>query len=164
MNVLEHVPDWQALIVATMSNLLPGSEFRAVCPNYSWPYEPHFHMPTLFSKAATARVLKNRISMSAIETPWDFWEDLSWPTGRRLKAGATKNGLGVHFVHDATLAYINRVKSDPTFVARKGAREGRTIEMMLPVVSLAFSKLPAHALPVLDCTFNSMDSMCVRPS
>jgi hypothetical protein len=47
--------------------------------NYLFPYEPHFNMPTLFSKRLTEKLLKRRIfSYAKIPDPVGTWASLNW--------------------------------------------------------------------------------------
>ena len=64
INVMEHVDDVALVIARVVAALRPGGVYRFVCPNYLFPYEPHFDMPTLFSKALTERVFGHRIRTS----------------------------------------------------------------------------------------------------
>src|SRR5262245_3996129 len=61
LNVMEHVEDVRLVLRRVVRALRPGASYRFVCPNYSFPYEPHFDMPTLFSKSITGRLLRTRI-------------------------------------------------------------------------------------------------------
>ena len=45
MNVMEHVDDVPLVLRRIVSALRPGAAYRFVCPNYRFPYEPHFDMP-----------------------------------------------------------------------------------------------------------------------
>lgn len=45
INVMEHVDDIQRAISNVGQSLKPGGKYRFTCPNYLFPYEPHFNIP-----------------------------------------------------------------------------------------------------------------------
>ena len=61
MNVMEHVEDPALAVDRLTAMLVPGASYRFLCPNYLFPYEPHFNMPTFGSKALTERLMRRRI-------------------------------------------------------------------------------------------------------
>jgi SAM-dependent methyltransferase len=42
INVMEHLKDPYSVINQLKENLKPAGKYRFFCPNYSFPYEPHF--------------------------------------------------------------------------------------------------------------------------
>jgi 2-polyprenyl-3-methyl-5-hydroxy-6-metoxy-1,4-benzoquinol methylase len=58
VNVMEHVEDIALSIGNVGSSLKHGATYRFTCPNYLFPYEPHFNIPTLFSKRLTEKLLR----------------------------------------------------------------------------------------------------------
>ena len=152
VNVLEHVVDIEEFLTTVLSNLRPGGQFRFICPNYAYPYEPHFEMPTLFSKRATYSVMNRRIAASEISDPYGLWNELSWPTTRSLRKLLVSMNLRHCFHASATQAYLQRPLQDPTFMARKG----RTARSIFRVAALTLPRvannLPRGGLPIIDCT------------
>jgi len=53
INVMEHVSDVECVIRNVGKSLTLGSCYRFTCPNYFFPYEPHFNFLTLISKELT---------------------------------------------------------------------------------------------------------------
>ena len=45
INVMEHVDDVAMVLRRVWAALRPGATYLFVCPNYSFPYEPHFDIP-----------------------------------------------------------------------------------------------------------------------
>lgn len=149
-NVLEHVPDWRSLVESALTHLRPGATMRFIFPNYLYPYEPHFHMPTLVSKRLTGRLLRTRIVSSSIQDAVDFWNELSWLTGNQMRRFARDSEITAEFSHRTTLRYLDRFAKDPTFKARKGAMFSRAANAAkLPALLKA---IPAHLMPIVDCT------------
>ena len=61
VNVMEHIDAPDVAMERVSAVLSPGGSHRFLCPNYLFPYEPHFNIPTLGSKALTERLLRRRI-------------------------------------------------------------------------------------------------------
>ena len=49
---MEHVDDVPLVLRRVMSALRPGAAYRFVCPNYRFPFEPHFDIPTAVLQVA----------------------------------------------------------------------------------------------------------------
>ena len=95
INVMEHVDDVALVLRRVWSALRPGASYRFVCPNYAFPYEPHFGIPTLFSKALTERVFRRRILASPIVAdPRGTWTSLNWISVASVRRIA-RESLGV---------------------------------------------------------------------
>ena len=60
-NVFEHLSD-QNKYIAIINKLLSLKGKSVIfCPNYDFPYEPHFVIPIIFSKEFTYKIFKKRI-------------------------------------------------------------------------------------------------------
>ena len=152
VNVVEHVPDLSDFFVAVMSVLRAGGRFRFICPNYSFPYEPHFEIPTLLNKSATYRLLRKRILSGPMLDPKGMWDELSWPTVGSLRTVLDTLGCRYAFSANATNAYLIRPLADPTFIRRKGPFWGRAFKVAARTLPGVIIHLPHNALPVIDCT------------
>lgn len=150
INVVEHVEDPVHLVGSVVEALGPGGTYRVVCPNYAVPYEPHFNLPTLFDKRLTERVLGGRIRAADKPDPQGLWDELSWPTQRGLARGLDAAGLDATFGREATLAYVRRVGTDPSFVERKGPRLAAAVERAGGIAEFAARRLPLAVLPIID--------------
>ncbi len=56
INVMEHVQDVESVVYKVAEALRPSGVYHFTCPNYSFPYEPHFNIPTFFSKPLTEKL------------------------------------------------------------------------------------------------------------
>ena len=152
INVVEHVPDVGDFIADVMSVMSPGGRFRFICPNYHFPYEPHFDILTAFSKAATFRLFRKAILNSSIDDADGLWNELSWPTVRSVRRTLSKLGYRYAFSSRATAAYLSRVLTDESFIARKGPLMSQGFRLSAKTLPPVVKGLPVSALPVIDCT------------
>jgi 2-polyprenyl-3-methyl-5-hydroxy-6-metoxy-1,4-benzoquinol methylase len=149
-NVVEHVSDIASFFQTIVPLLKIGGSFRFVCPNYAFPYEPHFGIPTLFSKSLTFKIFKKRIVSSYLQDSLKFYFDLSWPTVRKLKKILKKHGYTFYFSKDAALMYVERLDSDEFFVNRKPLF-AKIFLVLKPFIRLAIKITPVQLLPIIDC-------------
>jgi len=150
VNVLEHVQNWRNLLTEVVSNEGEGAQFRIIFPNYAYPYEPHFNIPTAFNKQLTRLIFSKQIKGSSLNDPQTFWNDLSWPTGTQLARFASESGYECSFSPEATRSYLDRVASDETFQRRKGAMTIEVLSRSLPTLHRLSGWIPPRSLPVID--------------
>lgn len=148
-NVIEHVPDPAALVAQATGLLTPGGSGRFVCPNYWFPYEPHFCMPTLLNKRLTQHILGSLIKPNGlIREPETFWQDLSWPNPRSLHRELIHQDVRHRFSREAASAYLSRL-GEPAFLERKG-RTMAALSKADHLVGLALKCVPTSLLPIID--------------
>lgn len=152
VNVVEHVPLWRELISNIIESEKPDSRLRLIFPNYIYPYEPHFQIPTLFNKRVTRRVMRTRIVKSNIANPDAFWDDLSWPTGGQVKNLSREMGYECAFSQRAFLSYLERFQNDESFRERKGKLFTFIIKLVFPLINHLANRMPGRYLPVIDVT------------
>ncbi len=151
INVMEHVDDVAVVLRRVWSALSPGASYRFVCPNYAFPYEPHFGIPTLVSKALTWRVFRRRIlASSLVADPLGTWTSLNWISVASVRRLARKV-LGVQPEFDSTVIerYVRRAVADSSFQRRHspGVRRAFTLCDAVGVLKV----LPAAVQPVMSC-------------
>lgn len=152
LNVIEHVPEPARMVAQATDLLKPSGTGRFVCPNYLFPYEPHYGIPTLWSKRATRLVFGKAIDSKAL----GLWDDLSWPTAGKLSRSLTAIGIKHELGREVFDAYLRRLK-DPYFLERKGGLF-QAVANAEPVVRRATDLIPTKALPIVDLTTRSGDS------
>ena len=151
INVIEHVPKYEQLILNALRLKSERATLRLICPNYAIPYESHLEIPIIFTKNLTWRIFKTRIAKSTIPNPVDFWQDLSWPTQKKLKQRLNNLGLVADFSRDATNHYINRALTDSKFNERKGLIIGSYLKMFAIVAQHLTRFIPMSLIPIIDC-------------
>lgn len=151
INVIEHVPEYEQLIVNALRLKSERATLRLICPNYAIPYEPHFEFPIILTKNLTWRIFKTRIAKSTIPNPVNFWQDLSWPTQRKLRQKLDNLGLVAEFSREATNHYINRALTDSKFIERKGRIIGNLIKCFALLTKYLTQFIPLAFIPIIDC-------------
>jgi 2-polyprenyl-3-methyl-5-hydroxy-6-metoxy-1,4-benzoquinol methylase len=156
-NVVEHVINLSRFFDAILPLKSQKGTFRFVCPNYTFPYEPHFGFITLFSKKLTYIFYKKRIQKLAVQRDEDlveFYKDLSFPTIRKINRILKKSGFKIEFNTNATKKYILRTLNDEYFAKRK-----KVISSVVKIVSKPLLYIlwlpPKSLLPIIDCNIKS---------
>ena len=154
INVMEHVIDVGSVLKRVYAALKPGGSYRFVCPNYIFPYEPHFNIPTLVSRKLTERVLGRWIfSSRRVADPRGTWDSLNWITVPKVrKACLDQLGQTAEFSRSVWRHQLKRVLEDSDFQRRRGFAI-RSLFKVLDKLGLTelLSGLPVLLLPVIDC-------------
>lgn len=154
VNVMEHVNEVECVVVNVGNSLKVGAIYRFTCPNYLFPYEPHFNMPTLFSKRLTEKVLGRKIFGSKkMPDPSGTWESLNWINVIQLRSIVKRlPRLRVTFNPRLLVSTLERVASDQGFAKR---RSPAVRQMLLLLVRLRLHQLlrfmPVMLQPIMDC-------------
>jgi SAM-dependent methyltransferase len=154
INVMEHVGDVAVVLRHVLAAIRPGGRHRFLCPNYLFPYEPHFNIPTLFSKALTERLLGKYIrSSQSVVDPEGTWASLNWISVSQVRRICCKE-LGVEPVFDCSVFYrfIQRALHDNDFQRRRGPM---ILSILQTLDRLGMTRLllriPVVCQPAMDC-------------
>lgn len=155
INVMEHVGDVEAAIANVTRALKPGACYAFFCPNYRFPYEPHFGIPIVGSKRLTGRLFDRAIRESRrVPDPEGLWRSLNWITvGMIDRICRRLQGLEWRYDRSVLASALERVTRDPEFASRR-APWMRSVARVL-VASRAHrlaSLVPAALQPAIDCT------------
>ena len=152
-NVMEHVENVEQAITRVYASLAPGSEYRFYCPNYIFPYEPHFNIPTLFSKNLTYRAFKNLILSRKIADPRGLWDSLNWINVFKVRRIARRLlAAQISFNPDALFAILERSVRDKEFAARRSSLMVSLIRTSVAYkLHHIFKLTPLYLQPVMDC-------------
>lgn len=162
VNVMEHVENVPMAIRTIGKALMRGGEYRFICPNYTFPYEPHFDTLTLFSKKLTEYFLGSRILRSdKVVDPQGVWRSLNWITVSLVKREVRRApGIEVRFGRRMFGIALLRAINDKEFASR---RAGWVRMLARGIVWLRLHELteylPPQLHPIIDCTMTrSLDS------
>tara|TARA_R110002072_G_scaffold58498_3_gene149123 strand:+ start:1915 stop:2769 length:855 start_codon:yes stop_codon:yes gene_type:complete len=121
VHVLEHVGNLDAAFCAMEGVLKPGGKMVHLCPNYRFPYDPHFGVPLLFWSPAMTHALHAR----RIDAHKGIWDSLNFIGAGRLKRLARAQGLSVDFHRGVMADTFRRLNDDPVFRQRHSGLAGR---------------------------------------
>jgi len=113
-NVIEHIPDWRAALAAMLSVLKPGAQMRHACPNYLFPYEPHYAIPILKWYPQLSR----RVFAAKIDPNPDIWDSLNFLSYCEIRRFASQHQVSVAFEPGLLYRALMRLDSDPMFRQR----------------------------------------------
>lgn len=154
VNVMEHVGDVGAALAAVAAALVPGGCYRFTCPNYRFPYEPHFNIPTLFSKRLTERVFGTRIfGNRRMDDPAGVWRSLNWiDVGHVRRACAALGGVTPRFRRSLLVETLARLGRDREFASRRSAWMRVAGKWLVGSGGHRLAGLiPASLQPLIDC-------------
>ncbi len=125
INVFEHVADWRDYLTRTHGWLAPGGESVILCPNYAFPWEPHFRLPLVGGKESTHRLFARAIAH--YENTQDYaglWASLNFVTKGQVLAFARARGLSLTSDESVMGRVFGRLFTDPAFARRQRALAG----------------------------------------
>lgn len=153
LNVMEHIDLPEEAIARVSDVLKPGASYHFMCPNYVFPYEPHFNMPTVLTKRLTARVMRRRIQDSSrMEDPGGVWRSLNWITVPKVARFARRDPrLTFDFDRGTMVSMLERALMDEQFASRRPdwMVSGIRIAAGMRLHRLA-GLIPATLQPVMD--------------
>ncbi len=153
MNVMEHVDAPGRVIAVVSAVLVPGASYRFLCPNYLFPYEPHFNIPTFGSKALTRWLLRRRIEGSTtMDDPAGVWRSLNWITVPQVRRMAAEDpSLVISFQRGTLVSMLERAGSDVEFAQRRASWMVAVVGALRRLGLLRLAALiPATLQPIMD--------------
>jgi hypothetical protein len=154
INVMEHVNDVERVLHNVTNSLKPGASYHFTAPNYLFPYEPHFNIPTLFSKRLTAIILRKKIlECTKMTHPYETWKSLNWiNTNQVRRIGQKSSAMATTFNRLLLVSTIERVASDPTFASRRSPVVKKILLFLLKYrIHKLFQFIPVVLQPIIDC-------------
>lgn len=154
VNVMEHVNDVERVLESVGNSLKVGASYRFTCPNYLFPYEPHFNIPTLFSKQLTERLMGRKIFESQrVPDPSGTWKSLNWINVLRVGRFVRRlSGIRVTFNRAMLMSTLERVTSDPDFAARRSPSMRSFLSgLVRSRIHYLLGLVPPLLQPIIDC-------------
>jgi SAM-dependent methyltransferase len=153
INVFEHIHDVEQALANAYLSLKHRGALRIYCPNYHFPYEPHFNIPTLINKKLTGYFLRNLIAASSrMPQPKETWDGLNWINASQVnKFLHARFGNRPIFNQLATYRIIVRFLNDAQFSKRRPKWAAGLLWAINQVGLLNLFKLcPVKFSPVMD--------------
>jgi 2-polyprenyl-3-methyl-5-hydroxy-6-metoxy-1,4-benzoquinol methylase len=159
-NVLEHIPDVDKALTNLNNAINPGGVMIHSCPNYTFPFEPHFGIALIpFMPRFTRFLLPKSVKTSGL------WNSLNFITQSQVKKNARVNNMRCVFKPGTMSKSIERLNRDPQFAERHQAI-ARIVKLRVVYVLLVrlFSLPPRFATPMdfLVCAPEQSESSNVR--
>lgn len=155
VNVMEHVESVSQALVNVSTALKPAATYRFTCPNYVFPYEPHFNIPILFSKKLTERVLSRRIfGSSRVSDSRGVWNSLNWISVPMIsRIAKTIPNVDVRFDRAIVSEALDRAVTDAHFASRRSMWVRVAANLLVKTgLNNIFTCLPASLMPIIDCS------------
>lgn len=120
LNVLEHMDSWRDCIAKAHGLLRAGGAAVFLCPNYSFPYEPHYALPIVLTKDLTARIFRRQITKfdEKLQSA-DLWTSLNFIKKREVVAFCREKGIALTFDEAILTRMVEKLWTDPEFAARQ---------------------------------------------
>jgi 2-polyprenyl-3-methyl-5-hydroxy-6-metoxy-1,4-benzoquinol methylase len=154
INVMEHVEDPALSLAKIGLSLKAGAVYRFTCPNYLFPYEPHFNIPTLFSKRLTEIFLGKYIfKTNLMPDPGGTWKSLNWIDVTIINK-SIKHIPDLRVVYNRNIFFstIERTTIDSEFAKRRSGFVGILISVILRLrLHYLFRFIPVLFQPIIDC-------------
>lgn len=152
INVMEHLHDPYAVTWDIMNYLDKGAKYRFFCPNYNFPYEPHFSK-WIFQRKNGAFFLKseNAKNRNIIEEDIDgLYKSLNFITFSKFKGNLKGVDLQVKANRLAFFEIVTRSLQDNSLSQRHpGLTKVVRVFAKIGLISL-FKIVPVHFQPVMD--------------
>jgi SAM-dependent methyltransferase len=161
INVMEHVDDVEQVITAVGNSLNEKAFYRFTCPNYLFPYEPHFNIPTLFSKQLTEKIFYKKIFFNGMDDPKGMWESLNWITVPLVKRVVeSRPYLSLKFNRSILTQIFTRVVADKALANRRSPIVMSVIRIIVFFrFHFLFSAIPVSCQPAMDCVIIKFKSL-----
>ena len=161
INVMEHLKDPYAVLIQMNSALKFGGKYRFFCPNYDFPYEPHFSKwlwrrreNSFYLEAARANGLKIDPTEQI-----GLYDSLNFLTLRKLRSFSRKNEI--HFLYNkfALTNLISRALHDSNLQNRhKGLTAAIKILRFSGMLRIA-EYLDPNFQPIIDAEVVSQNKI-----
>jgi SAM-dependent methyltransferase len=125
VNVFEHLPDWADFLDFVQNSLAPDGRCIVLCPNYGFPYEPHFSLPVVGNKRLTETLFRRRIEQFERRNGWDgLYASLNFVKLRQVRRTARNAGLTLTVQPEIVLEMVERLDTDLEFAKRQKSIAG----------------------------------------
>lgn len=158
INVMEHVDNISNVLNSVVNSIKPNGCYRFICPNYTFPYEPHFNIPTIYSKKITEKFFKNKIFLSTkLTDPIGTWQSINWITVNQVRSIVNMHNNQVLFSKSLLLQMIERTVNDPIFSARRPSWLKLAFKFAIQLNLHRLTQfIPANFQPIIDCSIFSV--------
>tara|TARA_B110000444_G_C18664619_1_gene512379 strand:- start:78 stop:896 length:819 start_codon:yes stop_codon:yes gene_type:complete len=120
-NVFEHVKSQTRYIEKTYNLLNKNGKNIIICPNYDFPYEPHFVLPIIINKKITKIIFKNIIyKHEKMSGEKGLWDGININGKKKVERILKSKKIVYKFDYLIKDRMIDRILKDDTFKKRQG--------------------------------------------
>lgn len=139
-NTFEHIKNQDQYLMITKDLLSDRGKKIIFCPNYDFPYEPHFKLPILFNKKITYFFFRNIIRNYERKTKeYGLWKNLNLNGKKKIESLLIKNKLNFFFDNKIYDKILNRITDDESKFFKK--RQFMVSKLALFLRTIFFDKL-----------------------
>jgi SAM-dependent methyltransferase len=152
INVMEHLDDPYEVTLSMINYLVEGAKYRFFCPNYNFPYEPHFSK-WIFSRKNEAFFLKKENAKNSNLREQDIeglYESLNFITYSKFNTKVKKANVKVKANQLAFFEIVTRALHDNSLSQRHPGLI-RLVKILNRFRMLNVFKIsPIHFQPIMD--------------
>ncbi len=121
VNVFEHVEHQYEYLLKSYSLLNKNGKNVILCPNYDFPYEPHFVIPIIFNKKITKSIFKSRIKkFEEKENEKGLWDGISLLGRKAIEKFLKQKNISYSLDESIKTRMLKRLNTDASFKERQG--------------------------------------------
>jgi 2-polyprenyl-3-methyl-5-hydroxy-6-metoxy-1,4-benzoquinol methylase len=156
INVMEHLKDPYSVLLQMIAHLKQGAKYRFFCPNYDFPYEPHFGK-WLSRRHEKAFYLPRNRAISKLISDKDargLYSSLNFLTLKKIKRSLVGTNICLSANHNSLYEIINRAFYDPELKKRHKLLTN-LMQFFFTLKLHYFAKiLPVNYQPIMDVQVN----------
>jgi SAM-dependent methyltransferase len=159
INVMEHLKDPYSVLLQAIEKLEQGGEYRFICPNYDFPYEPHFGK-FLYRRGGGSFVLpRARATHHSYKDAEDLFDSINWITVKKIRQFSKKHNFEVNFNRHAFSQLLIRAFDDELIRKRHPFLATLLKPIALLRISFLASLLPVEIQPTMDVSIEKSKSV-----
>ena len=153
------------MVSSVMANvgvsLKAGASYRFTCPNYLFPYEPHFNIPILISKSHTEQAFGRRIRDCAhLPNQAGTWRSPNWINVMQIRSIVEcLPAFRATFNRSLLVSTLERTTLDRDFAERRSPLVRLLLSWLVRSrLHLLFDFVPTAMQPIIDCRVQKLRS------
>ena len=115
VHVVEHILEIDEAFAALASVMAPSAQMVHLCPNYSFPYDPHLGIPLVPGFPRSSQYLFPAL----IRANQEVWDGLNFLTAWDAQRLALQNDLSISFDRGVMSSFVRRIETDVRFRTRQ---------------------------------------------
>ncbi len=164
VNVMEHLKDPYAVILQVLRILEKDGEYRFVCPNYDFPYEPHFGKFLYHRRGGSFVLSKDKASHHSYNDSDGLYHSINWITTKKVREFSKERNFEIKFNRHALRDLLVRAFNDG-FIRN---RHPLLASLLKPIAFLRIFRIaslcPIAIQPTMDVSLGKLNQFNSRNS